>query len=182
MRRSKAASVERRYIVKARDDCRVGWIADVDDHEAGIAPGNIEAVLVEIDLVTLYNLRSAIGIELVLRRVGLSNMLSLDVKRARENRVLRVGVVDDHDLMRASGLALRRRRTRIHEPVINFEPVRGSVGPRQIKTKGLRILRIRHIVERHPAWTGCPAGGWFGLALFISCVPTRIFLLGLTRM
>src|SRR5262249_37307871 len=113
--------------------------------------------------------------ELVLRRVGLYNMLSLDVKRARENRVPRVAVVDDCDLMRASGLALRRRRTRIHEPVIDFEPVRGPVGPRQIKTKGLRILRIRHIVERHPAWTGCPAGGWFGLALFISCVPRRGF-------
>src|SRR5215813_3896691 len=150
MRRSKAASVERRYVVKARDDCRLEWIADVDDDEPGIPPGNIEAVLVEIDLVTLYNLRSAIRIELVLRRVGLSNMLSLDVKRARENRVLRVGVVDDHDLVRASGLALRRRRTRIHEAVIDFEPVRGSVGPRLVETKELGFLRIRHIVERHP--------------------------------
>src|SRR5215510_708486 len=99
------------------------------NHEPGITPGNIEAVLVEIDLVTLNNLWCAIRIELVLRRVGLSNMLSLDVKRARENRVPRVAVVDDYDLMRASGLALRRRRTRIHEPVIDFEPVRGPVGP-----------------------------------------------------
>src|SRR5262245_31095342 len=127
MRRSKAASVERRYIVKARDDCRVGWIADVDNHEPGIPPGNIEAVFVEIDLVTLDNLWSAIRIELVLRRIGLSNMLSLDVKRARENRIPRVGVVDDHDLVRTSGLTLRRRRTRIDEAVIDFEPVRGSV-------------------------------------------------------
>src|SRR5215510_4875487 len=75
MRRPKAAPVEWRYVVKARDDCRVECIADVDNHEPGITPGNIEAVLVEIDLVTLNNLWCAIRIELVLRRVGLSNML-----------------------------------------------------------------------------------------------------------
>src|SRR5262249_10037801 len=71
----------------------------------------------------------------------------------------RVGVVDDHDLMRASGLALRRRRTRIHEPVINFEPVRGSVGPRLVETKKLGFLRIRYIVERHPRLDRLTRGG-----------------------
>src|SRR5262249_44377161 len=135
------------------------WIADIDNHHAGIPPRDIEPVPMEVDFVAHHMLWGAVRVELVLGRVLLSDVLPLDVERAGESWMQRVAVIDDHQLMSAPRLAERRGRAGVYEPVINFEPVSASVFPRQEEAEQLRILRIGDIVEGHPRLNRLPRWG-----------------------
>src|SRR5215472_7647479 len=99
------ASVIGWHVIEAGNHRGVIRIADVDDHYAGVTPRNVEPVSEEIDFVAHDMLGRAVRVELVLRRVIFSDMLSLDVKRASESWIPGIAVVEDHQLMSAPGLA-----------------------------------------------------------------------------
>src|SRR5712691_2056335 len=157
------ASIVRRHIVEARNDRRAIWIADIYNDHARVTPRDVQAVLVKVDLVAHDRLRGAVRVELILRCVRFTDVLSLDVKRARENRIPRLAIVNYDEFVRAPRLALRCRCTRICEPVIDFEPVRAPVWSCQEEAERPRIRRIGDVVEGHPGLNWLPCGGLNGI-------------------
>src|SRR5215470_18234380 len=91
----------------------------------------------------------AVRSELVLGCVLFSNVLTLDVQRTRENWIPRIAVVEDYHLVSASRFAQSGGRTRVHEPVINFESVSASVFSCQEEAEQPGVVWIGDIVECH---------------------------------
>src|SRR5215831_10610815 len=147
-------SVIRWHVIEAGNHRGIIRIADIDNHHAGVPPGDVEPAPEEIDFVAHDMLGRAVRVELVLRRVIFSDMLSLDVKRASESWIPGIAVVEDHQLMSAPGLAQRRGRTRVNEAVIYFEPVSTPVFPGEEEAEQLGMVRIGNIVEGNSGLNG----------------------------
>src|SRR5215831_4681277 len=148
------ASVIRWHVIEAGNHRGIIRIADIDNHHAGVPPGDVEPVPEEIDFVAHDMLGRAVRVELVLGRVLLSDVLPLDVKRAGESWIPGIAVVEDYQLMSAPGLAQRRGRARVHEAVINFEPVSAPVFPGEEEAEQPGMVRIGDIVEGHTRLNG----------------------------
>src|SRR5882672_531052 len=156
VRGAEIATMERRIVVVGGKKLRLAAILDVDDDNAGIAPGRIDTVVVVDDLVALDDLLSPIGAVAIERAELLALLLAGDVPGADLLDRFHIAVVDD---LQALAVELGRKlRAGIDVAVVGIEPVRLAVGRDRNEGKLLRLSGIRHVVERD-AGLGLLAGG-----------------------